>query len=381
MSGVAVVGVGMTKFGRHLDRSLGSLAAEAVGIALRDAGLEAADIDAVVFSNSFDGLLSGQESIRGEIALDGLGLAGKELVNVENACASGSSAIHIARSFVAAGTARRVLVVGAEKLFHEDRARSFAALRSATDVTAEVEGGEGRSVFMDHYARKARAHVAAHGTTLEEFATVAVKNSANGSRNPYAQHQAVHTVDAVIASRPVTDPLTLYMCSPISDGAAAIVLSADAGSDGDHPQLIGTAVATGDGVTDPTPIAAQRVYAMGGITPADVDFAEVHDATAPSEILAIEDLGLAARGGAAALMMAGETAVGGELPINPSGGLLARGHPIGATGVAQVVEAVWQLRGEADGRQVAGAEIGMTQNAGGVLRDDVAVAAVTLLRR
>lgn len=381
MSGIAIVGVGMTKFGRHLDRNLRSLAGEAVALALEDAGLEAADIDAALFSNSFDGLLSGQESIRGQIALDGLGLAGKELINVENACASGSSAIHIARNLIEARGAQRVLVVGAEKLFHEDRARSFAALRSATDVTADVEGGEDRSVFMDHYARKARDHVAAYGTTVEQFANVAVKNSANGARNPYAQHRVAHDLQAVLGSRPVTDPLTLFMCSPISDGAAAVVLSANGGSDGDHPKLVATAVAAGDGASDPTPIAASRAFASAGISPAEVDVVEVHDATAPSEILAIEDLGLAERGEGAALTAAGETALGGRVPVNPSGGLLARGHPIGATGVAQVVEVVWQLRGEAEVRQVEGAQVGMTHNAGGVLRRDVAVAAVTLIRR
>lgn len=371
----------MTPFDRHLDRSLRSLSTEAVELALQDAELEASDIDAVLFSNSFEGLLSGQEAIRGEVTLIGLGFAGKLMINVENACASGSSAIHIARCMVHAGEARRVLVVGAEKLFHEDRARSFAALRSATDVTAHVNGGSDRSVFMDHYARKARDHMARYGTTVEEFARVAAKNSANGALNPFAQHRIGHDVTSVLASRPVTDPLTLYMCSPISDGAAAVILSADAGSDGEYPHLIATAVAAGDGSTDPTPTASERAFAAARVSAKDVDFAEVHDATAPSEILALEDIGLVERGDAAAFTTAGESAVGGSLPINPSGGLLARGHPIGATGVAQVVEVVWQLRGEAEQRQIKDAEVGLTQNAGGVLGDDVAVAAVTLIRR
>ncbi len=380
-AGFAVVGVGMTPFGRHLDRSVRSLVEEAVTMALDDAGLSDGDVDAVLFSNSFDGLLSGQEAIRGEVALAERDFGGSAIVNVENACASGSSAVHLAQSMLAAGEARRVLVIGAEKLYHADRAKSFDALRSATDVSVEVEGGAGRSVFMDHYASKARRHVERHGTTAEAFAAVAVKNSRNGALNPYAQHQAEHDIDAVLGSRVVVAPLTLYMCSPISDGAAAVVLSADLGADGEHPRIVGTAVAAGDGRADPTPIAAARAFAAAGIRATDVDLAEVHDATAPSEILAIEDLGLCARGEAAGLTLAGETAIGGSVAVNPSGGLLSRGHPIGATGVAQVAEVAWQLRGVAGRRQVHGAEVGVTQNAGGVLGDDVAVAGVTVMRR
>ena len=381
MPAVALVGVAMTPFGRHPDATIGDLASEAVRGALNDAGLEAADVDAVVFSNSFDGLMSGQESIRGEVALAGVGFAGKTMLNVENACASGLTAMYVAHTMIVAGKANRVLVVGAEKLFDEDRSRSFAALRSATDVSAYIDNGATRSVFMDHYAQKALEHMERYGSTPADFAAVAVKNSVNGSLNPLAHHRTVHDLESVLGSRVVTAPLTLFMCSPISDGAAAVLLSADAGADGEHPLLLGTGVAIGDGRLDPTSLAAERAFVAAGVNPRDVDVAEVHDATAPAEILAIETLGLVARGEGAAFTSAGETARDGSIAVNPSGGLLARGHPIGATGVAQVAEIVWQLRGDAGERQVAGASIGVTQNSGGVLGGEVAVAAVTVIRR
>jgi acetyl-CoA acyltransferase len=373
-----ILGVGMTPFGRHLDRTLADLAQEAADAALADAGISKDDVDAVVFANSFAGLLTGQESIRGEAALARAGFAGKAIVNVENACASGSTAVLAAVDALRAGRYDTVLAVGAEKLFHPDRKRSFQALESATDVSEERDVPEGHSVFMDHYARKALAYMERHGATQEDFAAIAVKSSAKAAHNPYAQHRKPHTLAGVLEAPPITDPLTLYMCSPISDGAAAVVLSRNGGSASARtPAVRGTGLVAGDGVSDPTPGAARLAFAEAGIEPGDADVAEVHDATAPSELFAIEELGLCGPGeGSAYLRAEGEP---GIAAVNPSGGLLSRGHPVAATGVAQVAELTWQLRGDAGERQVAGADVAVSQNAGGVLGDDVAIACVTVV--
>lgn len=382
---VCIAGAGMTSFGRHLDVSLGALARQAADAALADAALDPGAIDLVVSANAMAGLLQGQESVRGQVALAGGPLAGKPLVNVENACAGGATAVQVAAWALRAGAARHVLVIGAEKLFHPDKAATFRALASASDVAAHA-GTDTRSMFMDFYAGRAQTHMSAHGTTAAQLAAVAAKNRMHGSLNPLAQFRSAVSVDEVLDSRLIAAPLTLLMCSPISDGAAALVLSRREALAPGAPvvALRGLAQSSGDGIGPEfrtISAVARRAYAEAGIQPSDIDLAEVHDATAIAEIEATEALGLVERGGGGPFAASGATALGGRVPVNPSGGLCSRGHPVGATGVAQLCELTWQLRGTCGARQVPGARIGVAENHGGLVGDDVAVAVVTVLER
>jgi acetyl-CoA acyltransferase len=375
----AVIGVGMTKFSKSLDRGLGDLAAEAVANALEDAGLGIDEIDCVFSSNSVAGFITGQESIRGQVAMKQAGLTGRPIFNIENACASGSSALHLARTYILSGSADVVLVLGVEKLAHSDKSRSFKALEAATDV-AEIDqlrqsldaSDQTRSIFMDMYAAKVRAYLAKAGIGHRVIAKVAAKNHSNGALNPYSQYGTVQDVESVLASRKIVDPLTLLMCAPISDGAAAVVMVSprwcrDRGREG--VRFLSSVVDSDsfDNEYSQMRAIAERAYAMAGIRASDIDVMEAHDAAAPAEIFAYEDMGLAEPGEGWKLVESGDVFIGGRVPVNPSGGLLARGHPIGATGVAQACELVWQLRGDAGARQVKGARIGVAHNRGGQL--------------
>ena len=372
-----IAGIGMTRFGRHPDTSLRLLAQEAVSSALTDAGIAAGEIDCVFASNSVAGVITGQEAVRGQVSLKGLELRGAPLFNVENACASGSTAVHLATAYLAAGMADIALVVGYEKMVHPDKAVSFRALETCSDIDemAEIKTRLGpdaanRSVFMDLYAEKVRAYLAKSGATPRHLAQIAAKNSANGTRNPLAQFQTSHDVEAVLASRTIVAPLTLLMCSGMSDGAAALILmTPDAarrrGVYG--PVVAGSAVRSESYETETSQMrrVAQTAYDQAGISPADIDLAEVHDATAPGELFAYEDLALADKGAGWKLIEEGTVFPGGACPVNPSGGLLSRGHPIGATGVAQICELVLHLRGDAGARQVTGARTGVAHCLGG----------------
>lgn len=402
---VHVVGSAITRFGKQLDRSLRSLAEEAATGALADAGASVDDIESVIFSNAAAGLITGQEMIRGQAALRGMGLLGRPIVNVENACASGATAFHLGWLAVASGQADVVLVVGAEKLAHADKQRSFAAFAAGADQE-QLDGGglaslggdperAGRqSVMMDVYAALARAYMERSGATVEDFARVAVKAHDHGALNPIAQYRDPVTVEQVLASRAISGPLRLLMCSPIGDGAAALVLaSAEAlarlGVE-DAVEVLSTVVLSARPERtweEPSPVslAAERAYALAGVGPEDVDVVELHDAAAPAELVVPEDLGLCPRdGGGVELLRSGASRIGGRLPLNPSGGLLSKGHPIGATGCAQLVELVDQLRGRCGARQVEGARIAIAENGGGWIGSpigDPAVAAVTILGR
>lgn len=372
-----IIGVGMTPFGKQPERSLRDLAQAAASAALQDAALDVSQIDAVFASNSAAGLLTGQESVRGQVSLKAIGLAGMPIFNIENACASGSSALHLAVQYVRAGTARCVLAIGYEKMVVDDRSLPMRALEACSDIEelAELKArlgpdAENRSIFMDFYAEKVRAYFDRTGAGPHHLAWIAAKNHSNGARNPQAQFQVEQSVESVLASRPIVEPLTLMMCSPISDGAAAIVVAdpkwiAEEGLDG--PAITATGMATDSLATTGSQMAAlaAHTYSQAGITANDIDVAEVHDATAAGELFEYENLGLAPPGEGWRLTESGEVALGGRVPVNPSGGLLARGHPIGATGVAQLCELTWQLRGTAGGRQVAGARIAVAQCAGG----------------
>jgi acetyl-CoA acyltransferase len=382
---VYVAGTGMTRFAKQLDRSLKDLAAEAVRGALAKAGLEPDQIEAAYFGNAVSGSITGQEMIAGQVTLRALGLRGIPVFNVENACASASSAFHLAWQAVSAGACDVAIAVGAEKLTHPDRARSFAAIGTAVDVE-EVDLGvaSDRSPFMDIYAEEARHYMEASGATQQDLARVVVKNQFHGSFNPLAQYgDPSLTLEDVLADRLIVWPLTLRMCSPISDGAAAAVLVSERLKPRGSPVRVAATVVRAN-VTPGTSLASQaatKAYEVAGVGPPDVDVAELHDAAAAAELSLYEQLGWADPGEGHILIRSGETRLGGRLPVNVSGGLLARGHPIGATGLGQLHELFVQLTGDAGRRQVDGARVALAHNAGGFLDGDNAVSVVTILTR
>lgn len=412
MPDIYVVGTGMTAFGRHLDTDLKTLVRQAVEAALADAGTVPAALQAAFFANASQGHMEGQHMIRGQVALRSMGIGGIPVVNVENACASGSSAFALAHTHLLAGAGDVALAVGAEKMYSTDRDRMFSVFDSAWDVhEAErirdrlLELGRGvevpagttspkpYSVFMDVYAAFSRAHMKRFGTTQRQLAAVAAKNHGHSVHNPLSQYRNAYTIDEVLAAPPITYPLTLPMCSPISDGAAAVVLCTKAGLRklGIDPsraiRVLSTVVQTGSDRDESdyrnhcTARAASRAYEQAGVGPDDVCVAEVHDATAMGEIIQIENLGFCEFGEGGPVSERGDTTIGGRIPVNPSGGLESKGHPVGATGLGQVHELVAQLRGEAGARQVEGARIALAENGGGMQGIEEAVACVTILGR
>jgi len=383
---VTIAGVGMHPFGRHPDATLKDLARVAILRALDDAGLGVKDVDAVYSANALAGVLQGQEQIRGQSVLRDVGIEQVPVVNVENACAGASTAFAQGALTIRAGAARAVLVVGFEKMFVGNTGRSLDALESAADI--EVIAGLGLQ-FTAIYAMRVRKRIDAGALTEQDLLDVTVKSHRNGSLNPYAQYQKVFTAEQISGSAPIAEPLTLFMCSSICDGAAAAVLVAGDHAAADrHPRvrLRGSALASGYahvGADDPSIITlcAQRAYDEAGVGPDDLDVVEVHDAMAPGELLYYEQLGLCPVGEAGALLRSGDTAIGGRMAVNPSGGLCSRGHPVGATGLAQIAEITWQLRGEAGARQSGQPRIGLAQNSGGWLEGDPAAASVQILER
>ena len=395
MRQVAVVGAGMTRFGKHVDRSMKDLAREAIEGAVQSAGVSTQDIEAAAVGNAVAGLITGQECIRGQVVLRELGIGGIPVINTENACASSSTAFHLAWLYVASGMYDVVLALGMEKLFHPDKQRTFEAIGSAIDLeqaetfAGEMSGeqsagaGQSRSVFMDYYANLARQHMQRYGTTQEQFARIAAKNHTNGSLNPHAQYQTKRSVEDVLAAPLIAEPLTRMMCSPIGDGAAAVlVTTADKARQLTTQPVYVKASTLGSSNKQAAdspgivPSVARKAYEQAGLGPDDLQVVEAHDATAPAELLVYEELGLCQAGEGGKLIDEGVTQLGGRCPVNPSGGLLAKGHPVGATGVAQICEIFWQLRGEAGERQVAGAKVGLTENGGGVLDGENAVASI-----
>jgi len=389
MDDVYIAGAYVTRFGKFPDKTLRVLATEAVTGALADAGCGPDEIDAVYFANAAEGLLTGQEMIRGQVVLDGTGLEGKPVINCENACASGSTAAHLAFTAVQSGAADVALALGAEKLTNPDRARTFAVFQAGWDVErfGGPDGKSDQSAFMSTYADMARQYMARSGATIEDFAAVSVKSHANGALNPNAQYRDPLTVDEVLASRVIDDPLRLLMCSPIGDGASAVVVANHRGLarlDAEPVRVLAAALRSGSRDESETPVivAARAAYEHAGIRPDDLDVLEIHDAAAPAELMVTEELGLAGPGEGLALFHAGATRIGGRFPINPGGGLLSRGHPIGATGCAQLTELVDQLRGRCGARQVEDAKIALAENAGGWLGGKgPAVATITILGR
>ncbi len=396
MRQVRIVGAGMTSFGKFLDRSMRSLVTEAVGEAMSDSGLSGEQVGAVFCGNAAAGLITDQEMIRGQVALRDTGLLGKPIYNVENACASGSSALNLAWMSVASGQCDVALAVGAEKMAHEDKVRTFRALAAAVDLEEVRAGGGGgidsvlagggtRSNFMDIYAAQAKAYMERSGATQRNFAEVAVKSHKFASMNPRAQYRKTMTVEEVLAAREVAWPLTVPMCSPIGDGAAALVLCSDEVADRlgvDGVDILASVVVSGS-LEPPHAMerAIAKAYERAGVGPDDLDVVECHDAAAPAELMCYESIGLCGPGEGVKLLEAGETDLGGRVPVNTSGGLLSKGHPVGATGAAQVYELVTQLRGRAGERQVEGARIALAQNGGGTIGTDAGAMAVTILAR
>lgn len=402
MSEVYVIGVGTTRFGRFPDANIRTLAQEATHKALSDAGLDPTDVESVFFANAVAGVLSGQEMIRGQVALRDTGLLGTPIVNVENACASASSAFQLAVSAVQSGAVDVAMAVGAEKLTHPDKSRSFAAIGTAVDLLrldemkaqvnrnrperdGESEGE--RSFFMDIYAATARDYMARSGATQEDFAQVAVKSHDHAVHNPNAQYNKPLTVEEVLASREISWPLTLLMCSPIGDGAAAVVVCSEdyarRRAKRTDARVRSCVLLSGRDRSTDEPTVAERAallaYERAGLGPEDLDVIELHDAAAPAELTTYEELRLCELGGGPELLRSGATRLGGRVPVNPSGGLLSRGHPIGATGCAQIVELVMQLRGDCGARQVEGARVALAENGGGSLGADGAAMVITIL--
>jgi acetyl-CoA acetyltransferase len=382
MRDVYITGVGMTVFGRHPDRSLRDLGGEACLAALRDAGVQPREIEAGYCGNALGPVLQGETSV-GQNVFWEVGINSVPIVNVENACATGSTALHQAWVSVASGLYDMVIVAGTEKV--------VMPKGTFLDVGAgelEVKLGE---VFPGCFALIAQKHMELYGTTREQLAKVSVKNHMNGTLNPYAQFQKTFTVQEVLDSPMIADPLTLYSCCPNSDGAAALIVCSRkkaVKAKGKAVRILASVLATGiyENQRDFTSWevekrAAGKAYTMASLGPEDLDVVEVHDAFTISEILHYEGLGLCRPGEGGRLIDEGITALGGRIPVNPSGGLLSRGHPVGASGVAQVVEIVWQLRGEAGKRQVEKARVGLAQIMGGNKEGDTRACTVHIFSR
>jgi len=407
---VYILGSGMIRFNKYPEKNIKKMAAEAMGELIADMPLDKKDIEAAWFSNAGWGIYDGQHCIRGQVALAPLGIQGIPITNVENACAGGATALHGAWTAVKAGLYDVALAIGAEKIFTAtERQKMFDGFLSGTDVefsramieifqadakkkAAEAgESGEekegGHSGFMDIYAMGARLHMQAYGTTQEQLAIIASKNRGNGALNPMAQFQKEMSVEEVLADKLVAYPLTRAMCAPIGDGAAAAFVCSERAlerfPDARPIRIRASVLASGclpdSGLDTIGKRASRAVYEQAGLGPEELDVIEVHDATAYGELMQYEELGLCPEGEGGRHAESGASKIGGRQPVNPSGGLECRGHPIGASGLAQVYELVQQLRGDAGPRQVEGARIAMAENGGGFIGLGEAAMAIHIL--
>ncbi len=415
MTSAYIIGAYSSAFGRRPHDSVKDLTTEAYLAVLADAGLaDGGMIETVHFGNC--GMWTdNQGSIRGQVCLTPMTRAGRlperiPLINVEGGCATASLALNGAWKDILCGHADVALAMGVEKTFYPNEPDKVSKLyfggidqydpqqwqdyyRAAGDAAGKnFEPGPDRTIFMDTYAMQACYHMKKYGLTQRQIASGAAKNHNHGALNPKAQYRFRMTTDEVLADRPVTYPLTRSMCAPIGDGAAAALvvserklktlpaivqeravrIAAQGLSGGKYRSL------DEDGLSR---FAAERAYAMAGITPAHIDVAEVHDATSFCEIYQVEMMGFCARGQGGALVESGATTLGGQIPVNTSGGLVSKGHPVGATGLSMTAELVAQLRGEAGERQVEGARWALAENGGGVMGFDEAACSVLLLHR
>lgn len=413
MRDVFVIGVGMTRFAKYLDRSIKYLTQAALAQVLTDSDLTAAGIEAVWFSNSGWGMHSNQHCIRGQVALQKTGLEGLPVTNVENACASGATAFHHAWLGVTSGLYECTLAIGSEKVFMEDKIKMFQAFWAGIDVD-NIEGqleawknalmhiqldmpqledkegsGKNRSAFMDIYSGMCRWHMATYGTTQQQLAVIASKNHFHSSLNPYAQFQMEMSIEEILNSRIVSWPLTVPMCAPTGDGAAAAILcSSDFLKRMKNAQPVkirasvlgsGTCRSIDDEHQDIAARLSRQAYEMAGVGPGDIDLAEVHDATAFGELHQSEALGFCLPGEGGPYAETGATKLGGRQPINTSGGLESRGHPIGASGLGQIHELVTQLRHSAGKRQVEKCRLALAENGGGNLGFEEAAMGIHIL--
>jgi acetyl-CoA acetyltransferase len=408
---VYIIGVSMNKFGKYLDQSIKCLTGEVLRKVLKDGGLESKNLEAAWFSNTGWGMTDFQHCIRGQVALSANGVDKIPITNVENACASASTALHGAWTAVKAGLYDCVLAIGAEKVYNEDRTLMMKGFLSGTDVEVTTKYIEtmrkkhqekaaattdsaqknkdkkgGHSVFMDFYALGAREHMKRFGSTQRQLAVIAAKAHHNSTLNPLAQYTFPQTVEQVLADYEVAYPLTRGMCSPVGDGATAAVICSEKFLK-QHPsaravRIRASVLKSGSWTAnDISERAATSAYEISGLGPGDIDVAEVHDATAFGELYQTEKLGFCKEGEGGIFAESGATALDGKLPINPSGGLISRGHPIGASGLAQIYELVTQLRGEAGNRQVDCPRIAMAENGGGTIGMGEAAMCIHILEK
>lgn len=383
-----ILGTAMTDMSRR-DLNPDQMAIQVVAESLADAGIHPSDLALVVVGNAGGGRLNDQGSIRGQAWLRKSGLGDVPIVNVDNSCAGGSSAVHIG-ALSALGQDRPVLILGVEKMWTGDRAATLEAIEAGlpSDYRADrharlaEKANPAGSILMELNAAWAEQFMTERGATVEQIAAVAVKARRNGALNPLAQCQQAVTAEEVLTSAPVAGVLTRLMCSSFTDGAAALVVTGSpCPADKPVARIVSTLARSGYGNLDyhdrltETSTAAYEAFGLG---PSDFDIVELHDATSAEELFALESLGIFGPGEAGPATLAGDTAIGGKaITVNPSGGLVARGHPLGATGIAQLVEIVTHLRGRAGGRQVEGARLGLAINTGGVVDGDAGYVGIT----
>lgn len=411
MSNVYIIGSGMIRFNKYPDETVRTMAEKAITLALEDAGLKKKDLQAGFFSNTFWGMFAGQHSIRGQVIFRGMGIDKIPVVNVENACAGGSSALHLAYMGIKAGMFDVAIAVGSEKITNPNKALSLGAYASCMDVENfqkhinmilevsksfkitipddDSKPGEGRSVFMDAYAVGARWHMDRFGSTQHQLAVICSKNHFHGSLNPLSQYQHKMTVEEVLADKLVAWPLTRPMCAPVGDGAAASIVCSEKflkKLTGARPvKIIASVMGQGEDRDLDAPDIGERLsklaYEMAGVGPEDISLAELHDATSWGELHQTESMGFCPVGEGGPFAESGATTLGGKKPINTSGGLECRGHPIGASGLAQIHELVLQLRGEAGARQVENARLGLAENGGGNIGVEEAAMCIHILEK
>lgn len=406
---IYIVGVGMTPFGRFLDEPLSGLSKRAASNAIEDAHINSDQLNAIFFANAVQGAMEGQHGIRGQVALQDMQLNNIPIFNIENACASASTALNLAINYIRSGAAEIVMAVGAEKMASNNSRLTFEAFKGSLDVhhidqtnkrlqnmgsetptpAEEIDKESNRTIFMDVYASFAKYHMARFGTTQHQLAAVSAKNHNHSKYNALSQHRKTFTIDEVLNERLITWPFTLPMCSPVSDGAAAaIVCHKEALTKHQLKRAIkvrasvvmhGQRFTPDDIENHVSHLAAKKAYELGEMSSQDISVAEVHDATSFGEIQQTENLGFCSFGEGGHFAERGDSSLGGSIPVNTSGGLESKGHPIGATGLAQIFELVTQLRNEAGKRQVDGARLALAENGGGLIGIEEAAVCITIL--
>jgi len=401
----------MIRFTKYPERSVRDMAHEVTRLALEDAELEKQDIQAAFFSNTFWGMFNHQHSIRGQVILRSMGIEAIPVTNVENACAGASTALHLAFTGIRAGNFDVALALGAEKITHPDKAKSLGAYATCMDVEnfesqlasitavnemlnvkipqGQTPPGQGRSVFMDAYAMGARWHMSKFGTTQRQLAVICSKNHFHGSINSLAQYRNPMSIEEVIADKPIAYPLTRAMCAPVGDGAAAAIVCSEKylkKLKNPRPVKILTSI-LGSGMDrdingeDIGERLVKKAYNTAGVGPKDISLAELHDATSYGELHQTEAMGFCPLGEGGPYAESGATNLGGTQPVNTSGGLETRGHPIGASGLAQIYEIGLQLRNEAGKRQVENARLGLAENGGGNIGFEEAAMCIHILEK